>query len=221
MSSYKVIVFSLSTFMTHKRFSFVPYQTWQYCEVADIEPFQGQSDQISQFSIFIRTAPETRTYFSKWRELLVKGFCFSAQTEKGSAENLRRVSFFPTLALERREDEKRGIPPFFFLSNRVPRCQRWEERRRNAEKENAKNGNLWSRLSEGCPPSWSRLTTGVDQRNFAITLLPYPFLSTYLSISFSFSFALCPLLLLILSRQLSVFFLSSATRLALLCFRTP
>lgn len=39
------------TFVTHERLSLEPYQTWQYCEVADIEPFQGQSDQIFQFSI--------------------------------------------------------------------------------------------------------------------------------------------------------------------------
>lgn len=38
-------------FVTHERLSLEPYQTWQYCEVADIEPFQGQSDQIFQFSI--------------------------------------------------------------------------------------------------------------------------------------------------------------------------
>lgn len=53
------IYFSLHihVYDTQTFFSFVSYQTWQYCEVADIEPFQGQSDQIFQFSI-IRIAPE-------------------------------------------------------------------------------------------------------------------------------------------------------------------
>lgn len=50
-SRKQVNVLFTSVFMTHERLSLKPYQTWQYCEVADIEPFQGQSDQIFQFSI--------------------------------------------------------------------------------------------------------------------------------------------------------------------------
>lgn len=57
-------------------------------------------------------------------------------------------------------------------------------------KRKRKNRNLWTRLSERCPPSWSRLTTGVDQRNFAITLLPSSLFPIYLSIYLSRSLSL-------------------------------
>lgn len=67
----------------------------------------------------------------------------------------------------------------FFLLFMAPwkRKKRARENIRKTWNERAKNGNLWTRVSERCPPSWSHLTTGVvDQRNFAITLLPSPFL---------------------------------------------
>lgn len=58
-------------------------------------------------------------------------------------------------------------------------CSRLPAMKRKTRNENIwkrwKNENLWARFSEQCPPSWSRLTTGVDKRNLAISLLPYLF----------------------------------------------
>jgi len=171
------------TFVTHERLSLEPYQTWQYCEVADIEPFQGQSDQIFQFFIIQNRVRIPFYLHANW---------------KGAREGLNSLSLFPSLHKEANGEREHENP--FVSSRSADRGSMKAERARARERKKMckwkrKNGNLWTRLSERCPPSWSRLTTGVDQRNFAITLLPSSFLPTYLSIY--------------LSRSLSLFFLLS------------
>lgn len=104
------------------------------------------------------------------------------------------LSSRPTGVGERR---KRTWESLRFLSRFADRGPERARARQHKEvcKRKRKNRNLWTRLSERCPPSWSRLTTGVDQRNFAITLLPSSLFPIYLSIY--------------LSRSLSLFFLLS------------
>lgn len=163
-------------FVTHERLLLEPYQTWQYCEVADIEPFQGQSDQIFQFSII-----QNRVRIP-----------FFARTERAPGETHGLPLLSPRKVGERRKRTWESLP-FPLVLPIEARWKRKEHARENIKKvckRKRKNGNLWTRLSERCPPSWSRLTTGVDQRNFAITLLPSSFLPIYLSIYLSLSLAL-------------------------------
>lgn len=186
-------ILSSSTFATHECLSPESYQSWQYCEVADIEPFQGQSDQIFQFSItrisFVRNGENHRIIlFLTWRSL--RKICI----------------FFPLLSLEISECRKRSTDNFsvsLVLLN-IIRCK-WKEctHKDNIKKDveqKHKNGNFWARLSERYPPSWSRLTTDVDQRNFAISHLSF-----FFSICVSFSLSLFSLLHSF-SRSFSLFF---------------
>lgn len=168
--------------VTHERLSLEPYQTWQYCEVADIEPFQGQSDQIFQFSII-----QNRVRIP---------FYLHANRKGCRREGPDSLSLSSRLSQGRRTEKENVRNPS--VSSRF--ADRGPERARARQhkevcKRKRKNRNLWTRLSERCPPSWSRLTTGVDQRNFAITLLPSSLFPIYLSIY--------------LSRSLSLFFLLS------------
>lgn len=174
--------------MTHKRFSFrtipnvtILWGSWHWAVSGPIGP------NLPVFPSFESRPNSRRVHFEIKR--VVGGFCFRAIQKGGSHPS---SSSLPSPLSVKNERTSGRIPPF--PSRIESRCKRkWE---------NAKNGNLWSRLSERCPPSWSRLTTGVDQRNFAITLLPYPFLSTYLSISFALSFSLSHTLFLYLYRFL-------------------
>lgn len=159
-------------FVTHERLSLEPYQTWQYCEVADIEPFQGQSDQIFQFSIIQNRVRIPFYLRANWKVAGGRTTTLSPLPSQG----------------RRTEKENVRIPPFPLVLPIEARWKRKEHARENIKrlcKQKRKNGNLWTRLSERCPPSWSRLTTGVDQRNFAITLLPSSFLPIYLYLSIS------------------------------------
>lgn len=120
-----------------------------------------------------------------------------SRTER-ALEKVSILSLFPSLHKEENGEREHENP--FVSSRSADQGSMKAERARARERKKMckwkrKNGNLWTRLSERCPPSWSRLTTGVDQRNFAITLLPSSFLPTYLSIY--------------LSRSLSLFFLLS------------
>lgn len=125
-----------------------------------------------------------------------------------------------------RGSEPTTIAPFLaFCRSRADESARIK--RKTAVERKRQNGNLWARLFRAtCPPSWSRLTTGVDQRNFAISLLPSPFLPIYLPIYLS----LCLSLSFILSLSLPVFLHARFVPLALsllspllvlLCLRTP
>lgn len=181
------------TFVTHERLSLEPYQTWQYCEVADIEPFQGQSDQIFQFSIIQNRVRIPFYLHANW---------------KGAREDLNSLSLLSPYKEANGEREREN--PFVssrFADRGLIKAERARARERKKMcKWKRKNGNLWTRLSERCPPSWSRLTTGVDQRNFAITLLPSSFLPIYLSIylalfhSFFYSRSLSPPIFPLLAR---------------------
>lgn len=163
--------------VTHERLSLEPYQTWQYCEVADIEPFQGQSDQIFQFSII-----QNRVRIP---------FYLHANRKGCRREGPDSLSLSSRLSQGRRTEKENVRNPS--VSSRF--ADRGPERARARQhkevcKRKRKNRNLWTRLSERCPPSWSRLTTGVDQRNFAITLLPSSLFPIYLSIYLSRSLSL-------------------------------
>lgn len=169
--------------VTHERLSLEPYQTWQYCEVADIEPFQGQSDQIFQFSII-----QNRVRIP---------FYLHANRKEVAGGRVPTLSLSPLASQGRRTEKENVRKSLRFLSRFADRGPERARARQHKEvcKRKRKNRNLWTRLSERCPPSWSRLTTGVDQRNFAITLLPSSLFPIYLSIY--------------LSRSLSLFFLLS------------
>lgn len=163
--------------VTHERLSLEPYQTWQYCEVADIEPFQGQSDQIFQFSI-IQNRVRIPFYLHANRKGLPEG---------GSRLSLSLLSPLTGSANGERERENPSVSSRF--ADRGPERARARQHKEVCKRKR-KNRNLWTRLSERCPPSWSRLTTGVDQRNFAITLLPSSLFPIYLSIYLSRSLSL-------------------------------
>lgn len=135
-----------------------------------------------------------RTKFSSFPLSRIASESHSSRELKGRRGRLTTPSPLPSQG-RRAEKENVRIPPV--SSRSADRGSMKAERARAREhkkvcKRKRKNGNLWTRLSERCPPSWSRLTTGVDQRNFAITLLPSSFLPIYLSIylSLSLSFTL-------------------------------
>lgn len=116
-----------------------------------------------------------------------------ARTERAPGGRGDCDSFFSHLTESASGERERENPSV--SSRSADRGSMKAERARAREhkevcKRKRKNRNLWTRLSERCPPSWSRLTTGVDQRNFAITLLPSSFLPIYLSIYLSRSLSL-------------------------------
>lgn len=85
-------------------------------------------------------------------------------------------------------------------ATKKPQSDMWNKRKRKT-----KTGIFGPDFSERSPPSWSRLTTGVDQRNFAITLFSPVSLSLfYLSTSLSHSLSISPSLSLSFSRSLSL-----------------
>lgn len=115
------------------------------------------------------------------------------QTERVAGGRVARLSLSlsPRLSQGRRtEKENVRIPPFPLVLPIEARKEHARDNIKRCANEKRKNRNLWTRLSERCPPSWSRLTTGVDQRNFAITLLPSSLFPIYLSIYLSRSLSL-------------------------------
>lgn len=114
------------------------------------------------------------------------------QTERRLPEGGSRLSLSLLSPHRVGERRKRTWESLRFLSRFADRGPERARARQHKEvcKRKRKNRNLWTRLSERCPPSWSRLTTGVDQRNFAITLLPSSLFPIYLSIYLSRSLSL-------------------------------
>lgn len=107
--------------------------------------------------------------------------------EGGSRLSLSLLSPLTGSANGERERENPSVSSRF--ADRGPERARARQHKEVCKRKR-KNRNLWTRLSERCPPSWSRLTTGVDQRNFAITLLPSSLFPIYLSIYLSRSLSL-------------------------------
>lgn len=103
-----------STFVTHERLSLEPYQTWQYCEVADIEPFQGQSDQIFQFSIIQNRVRIPFYLRANWKGAGGSSLRLSllpprkvGERRKRTWESLRFLSFCPIKARWKRKEHAR------------------------------------------------------------------------------------------------------------------
>lgn len=159
-------------FMTHERLSLEPYQTWQYCEVADIEPFQGQSDQIFQFSIISKIASESHSTF--------------VRTER-TGRKYDSLSPFP-LQSQRTEKENVRVPPFPPVRCRSRLDESGKSTRENIKRcanENAKTGIFGSDFPSDARhlgPIWPPVWINVIQRDHASFRLSF-FLFIYLSIS--------------------------------------
>lgn len=178
-------------FVTHERLSLEPYQTWQYCEVADIEPFQGQSDQIFQFSII-----QNRVRIP-----------FFARTERAPGET--HDSFSTPLARSASGERERENPsPFPLVLPIEARWKRKEHARENIKRcanENAKTGIFGPdfpsdarHLGPVWPPVWINVIS--RSRFFRLPFFLFIYLSIYLSLALFHSFFL---LLLSFSPSLS------------------
>lgn len=162
-------------FVTHERLSLEPYQMWRYCEVADIEPFQGQSDQIFQFSII-----QNRVWIP-----------FYLREKNRRAPGGKTTTLSPLLSQNRRmEKENVEIPPFPLVLPIEARWKRKEHARENIKwcaNENAKTGIFGPDFPSDARhlgPVWPPVWINVISRS-RFFRLPF-FLFIYLSISLAF-----------------------------------
>lgn len=203
-------------FVTHERLLLEPYQTWQYCEVADIEPFQGQSDQIFQFSIIQNRIRESHSTF--------------ARTERASG-GTTTLSPLPSQS-GRMEKEYVRIPPFplvLWIEGRWKRKEHARENIKRCGKKNAKTGIFGPDFPSDARhlgPVWPPVWINVISRS-RFFRLPF-FLFTYLSISlalfhsfFFFSPFLSPPCLSPTCLFCPVKFSVCLLSFVLLCLRTP
>lgn len=177
-------------FVTHERLLLEPYQTWQYCEVADIEPFQGQSDQIFQFSSYPESRPNP-ILRANW---------------KGTGGDHDSFSF----PLTKPANRERESPPFPLVLPIEARWKRKEHARENIKRcanENAKTGIFGPdfpsdarHLGPVWPPVWINVTS--RSRFFRLPFFLFIYLSISLALfhSFFYSRSLSPPLFPLLAR---------------------